>query len=191
MSRPPADPLDASMMERCIALSEEAVRHGEYPFAAVIRRGRGILVEAINRVERDKDAARHAEIIALSEAQKLLGGDLTDCTLYANVEPCPMCAFMIRETRIERVAFALASPKMGGFSRWNILLDDELSSLMPEMFGRPPQIVAGLLAHDAAQVWRRWNPIAWGVIRFRGVFCQPETDSAHATDHPSSVEGGF
>ena len=173
MSRTSADALDRSMMERCIRLSEEAARHGEYPFASIICRGGDVLVEATNRVKRDQDVARHAEIVALSEAQRLLGSrDLNDCTLYSNVEPCPMCAFMIRETRIRRVVFSLKSPLMGGLSRWDILSDRGLSSRMPEMFGGSPEVVAGLLADDAARVWRRWNPIAWAVIRFRGIFAR-------------------
>ncbi len=165
------DALDASMMERCIRLSDEAVRHGELPFAAIICRGGEVLVEATNRVKRDQDIARHAEVVALSEAQKLLGSsNFEDCTLYSNVEPCPMCAFMAREARIRRVVFSLKSPIVGGYSRWDILSDRGLSTRMPEMFGDSPEVVGGLLAEEAAKVWRRWNPIAWGVMRFRGIF---------------------
>jgi tRNA(adenine34) deaminase len=162
---------DAAMIARCIRLSEEAVRQGEYPFAAIICRGREVLIEATNRVRRDQDVSRHAEIVALSEAQKLLGSSSFDgCTLYSNIEPCPMCSFMIRETRIRRVVFSLKSPVMGGYSRWDILSDHGLSSRMPELFGPSPEITAGVLTADAAKVWRRWNPIAWAVIRLRGIF---------------------
>src|SRR3954469_6131836 len=72
------DAFDAAMMERCIRLSEEAVRQGEYPFAAIICRDGEVLVEATNRVRRDQDVSRHAEIVALSEAQKLLGSSNFD-----------------------------------------------------------------------------------------------------------------
>jgi len=171
MSETSADLTDKSMMERCIRLSEAAVRQGEFPFAAIICRGNDVLVEATNRVKQDKDVSRHAEMVALSEAQKLLGSrNLNDCTLYSNVEPCPMCAFMIREARIKRVVFSLKSPIMGGFSRWDILSDKTLSSRMPEMFASPPEVIGGLLTDDAARVWRRWSPIGWCVIRVRGIF---------------------
>ena len=171
MSQTTADLTDKSMMDRCIRLSGEAVRQGEFPFAAIICRGDDVLVEATNRVRQDKDVSRHAEMVALSEAQKLLGSsNLNDCTLYSNVEPCPMCAFMIRETRIKRVVFSLKSPFMGGLSRWDILSDKTLSSRMPEMFASPPEVIGGLLPNDAARVWRRWNPIGWCVIRVRGIF---------------------
>jgi tRNA(adenine34) deaminase len=165
------DAFDAAMMEHCIRLSREAARQGEYPFAAIICRDGEILIEATNRVRRDQDISRHAEIVALSEAQKLVGSsNLDGCTLYSKVEPCPMCAFMGRETRIRRVVFSLKSPVMGGYSRWDILSDHGLSSRMPELFGPSPEITAGVLAADAAKVWRRWNPIAWAVIRLRGIF---------------------
>jgi len=174
VSRPLVDAFDAAMMERCIRLSEEAVRQGEYPFAAIICRDGEVLIEATNRVRRDQDVSRHAEIVALSEAQKLLGSSNFDgCTLYSNVEPCPMCAFMVRETRIRRVVFSLKSPIMGGYSRWDILSDRGLSSRMPELFGTCPEVTAGVLAQDAARVWRRWNLIAWNVIRLRGIFSSP------------------
>jgi tRNA(adenine34) deaminase len=163
--------LDTRMMARCIELSHTATREGEYPFACIICCGDQVVVEVTNRVERDGDLTRHAELMAVSQAQKLVGKDkLKGCTLYSNVEPCPMCAFAIREAGISRVLFSLKSPFMGGHSRWNVLSDNELSRRMPEVFGKAPEIVTGLLAKEAARVWRRWNPIVWGVIRWRGIF---------------------
>jgi tRNA(Arg) A34 adenosine deaminase TadA len=78
-------------------------------------------VETTNRVFRDGDVARHAELVALSETQKLLGRtSLTDCALYSVVEPCLMCSFCIRETGIRRVVYSIGSPLMGGWSKWNV-----------------------------------------------------------------------
>src|SRR5262249_50710342 len=96
--------IDAMMMERCIRLSAKAPRIGELPFASLICRGNELVVETTNFAAREGDVTRHAEIVALSEAQKNLGRrDLSDCTLYSTVEPCAMCAYAIRETRIARV----------------------------------------------------------------------------------------
>ena len=81
-----------------------------------------------------------------------------------------MCSFPIREARIGRVVFAITSPMMGGFSKWNVLRDDQISNVMPEAFGSIPETVAGLLSRDAENVWRTWNPIVWGVIKHRGCF---------------------
>jgi tRNA(adenine34) deaminase len=59
---------------------------------------------------------------------------------------------------------------MGGGSRWNVLGDAHISKRMPEAFGPPPEVVTGVLSKEAASVWRKWNPIVWGIIRLRGVF---------------------
>jgi tRNA(adenine34) deaminase len=166
-----ADPIDTAMMQHCIALSKTAAGHGEFPFAAVICKKGVVLAEAVNRVARDRDTIRHAEIVAMSLAQKSVGTTkLTGCTLYSNVEPCAMCAFPIRETRMNKVVFSLRSPIMGGYSRWNVLGDTGLSDVMPEAFGRPTEVIAGLLAKEAAQVWSEWNPLIWKIIRDRGCF---------------------
>jgi tRNA(adenine34) deaminase len=170
------DAIDRTMMARCIALSRKAVSEGEYPFACVIAEDGQVVVETTNRVTQDRDVTRHAELLAVSEAQRKLGRTkLTRCTLYATVEPCPMCSFPIREARIGRVVYAIRSPLMGGYSRWNILGDSVLSAHMPELFGEAPKVVAGLLRKEAERVWWRANWLVWGVIRLRGIFggCSP------------------
>ena len=169
-------------MRRCVALSAEAVRARELPFSCVICKDGEVVVETTNRVSRDADVTRHAEIIAISEAQRVLGRkDLSDCTLYSNVEPCPMCSFPIRETRIGRVVYAISSPMMGGFSKWNVLGDNEISNVMPEVFGDKPEVAAGLYYREAAAVWRKWNPVFWLGIRFRGCLADPAQDVAAVT----------
>jgi len=85
----PQSAIDVMMMERCIRLSANATQSGELPFASLICRGNELVLETTNRVARDGDVTRHAELIAISEAQKVLGRrDLADCTLYTTVEPC-------------------------------------------------------------------------------------------------------
>jgi tRNA(adenine34) deaminase len=169
---------DKRMMRRCIDLSAEAIKKGEFPFAAVVARGDEIVVEAINEVARDGDVTRHAELVAISRAQQVIGHkDLSDCTLYTTVEPCPMCSFPMRETRIGRVVFAIGSPIMGGYSRWNVLRDADISRAMPEAFGPVPEVITGLLRKEAEKVWWRWNPLIWSVIKYRGCFGEePDPD---------------
>ena len=168
------DAIDAAMMARCIALSKTAASEGEFPFACVIARDGEVVVETTNRVARDGDVTRHAEIVAVSLAQKALGTkDLSGCTLYTNVEPCAMCSFPIRETRISRVVYAIGSRLMGGDSKWDVLGDPELAQVMPEAFGDSPEVVRGYMRRDAEKVWRNWNPLIWGVIRYRGCFGEP------------------
>lgn len=165
------------MMARCIELSRIAVSKGEYPFGTVIARDGQVVAEAINRTVRDGDLSRHAEVIALSEAQKAIGRkQLSRSTLYTNIEPCAMCSYCIREAGVGRVAYALGSPVMGGLSKWNILRDDGISDRIPQIFGVVPEVVSGILAREAQQAWRDWNPLAWQMIRFRGLLIDP---SAH------------
>jgi tRNA(adenine34) deaminase len=107
MSRAPAEPaidaVDRAMMERCIALSLRAVDLGEYPYAAVICRNGVVVCESINSARHDRDVSRHAEIVAMSEALRRLDRvSLEDCTIYANAEPCALCCYAMRETRISR-----------------------------------------------------------------------------------------
>jgi tRNA(adenine34) deaminase len=172
--------IDSMMMKRCIELAALAVNECELPFACVIELDGKIVAEAINRVVRDRDVTRHAELLAISEAQRALGTtDLSDCTIYSTVEPCPMCSFPIREARIGRVVFAISSPMMGGFTKWNVLGDNELSNVMPEAFGDAPEVSAGLYYREAAAVWRNWNPLVWYAIRFRGCLAEPPDEEPY------------
>jgi tRNA(adenine34) deaminase len=160
---------DLKMMARCVELSRLATSQGELPFACVICKDGDIVVEATNRVKRDADVTRHAEMVAISEAQRKLGNKkLSRCTLYSNVEPCAMCSYCIRETRMSRVVYAIRSPIMGGFSKWKLLQDKELSAVIPEIFGKAPLVVGGVLEREAEAVWRDWHPLIWRIIKYRG-----------------------
>lgn len=178
---------DTAMMEQCIRLSAIATGRGEFPFAALICEGDHIVVETTNLVAQSGDVTRHAELVAVSEAQKILGRkDLSTCALYSNVEPCVMCSFPIRETRIGRVIYAISSPMMGGFSRWNVLRDTKISDVMPEAFGPVPEVIAGLCRQEAEKVWWTWNPAVWAVIKYRGCFGSATTpDCEHLQAIPS------
>ena len=178
--------IDTAMMDRCIRLSSSAVERGELPFASLICKGSDVVAEAFNQVVHSADITRHAELIAISEAQKILGpGNLDDCTLYSTVEPCAMCAFAIRETRIGRVVFSIRSPMMGGLSKWNVLRDIELSQAMPEVFGSVPEVIAGLSRREAEKVWGAWNPLIWAVIKRRGYL--GGGDALAACDHLHAI----
>jgi tRNA(adenine34) deaminase len=159
---------DDALMRRCFALTESARGQGEAPYGAVIGRRGEFVCEALNKARADHDVTHHAELMAISEAQRILGRlSLDDCTLYSIVEPCPMCAYAVRETRIARVVYSLSSPVMGGHSRWNILEDQRLSGVIPEVFAPPPVVSAGFLAAEAAEVMKKWNSLFWEIIQRR------------------------
>lgn len=163
---------------RAIALSKESGKAGEYPYGVLICRGDTVVAESINRVKRDVDVTRHAEVVAISAAQKALGStSLDDCVIYSSTEPCVLCSYAIRESRIGRVVYGLHSPHMGGISKWNVLADEGISRTMPEVFAPPPTIVAGFMAREADTALLEWNPLVRMAMRRRGLFVTeaPET----------------
>ena len=181
---------DREMMARCIELSRIAVHKGELPFASVICKNGNVIAEATNRVSQDCDVTRHAELVAISTAQQVLGQRrLTGCTLYSNVEPCVMCSLPLRESGVSRVVFSIASPLMGGYTRWNVLGDDQLSTVMAGYIRKPPLVVPGLLMQEAEAVWHDWNPLIWRAIRKRGVFGGHFRRSGDAATMADDVEG--
>src|SRR5579872_6958846 len=128
------DAVDRTMMERCLALAMRANDFGEYPYAAVICRNGEVVCESINLARHDRDVTHHAELVAISEALRRLNRvSLEDCTIYANAEPCALCCYAMRETRIGRVVFGVPAPLTGGLTRWNILADTKLSEVVPEV----------------------------------------------------------
>lgn len=177
---------DKVMMARCIELSRIAANKGEYPFGTVIALDGQVVAQAINRTIREGDVTRHAEVIALSHAQKTIGRkQLSRYTLYTNIEPCAMCAYCIREACVSRVVYALGSPVMGGLSKWNILRDDGISDHMPQIFGAVPEVVSGVLSPEAQQAWRDWNPLAWEMIKLRGLLTEPRAHESHVRMQPA------
>ncbi|MCH5198819.1 MAG: tRNA adenosine(34) deaminase TadA [Oscillospiraceae bacterium] len=105
---------DEEYMARAIALAEESAEEGEVPVGAVIVRDGEIISEGRNRRENGKNALYHAEIEAIDSACKTLcGWRLPGCTLYVTLEPCPMCAGAIINSRINRVVFGAYDKKAG------------------------------------------------------------------------------
>jgi tRNA(adenine34) deaminase len=162
---------DRSIMRRCIELSVKSGEEGEYPYGVVIVRDGKIVTESINRVAHEKDITRHAEVVAISHAQKQLGTvSLDDCSIYVSAEPCAYCCYAIRESRIGRVVYALSSPHMGGVSKWPVLTDQDISDTMPDVFADPPAITSGFMAQEVEDALLKWNPVIAGTIKARGLF---------------------
>jgi len=177
------DALDRKMMTRCISLSVRSGGEGEYPYGVLIRRADQVVTESTNRVAHEHDVTRHAEMVAISQAQKALGvTSLDDCMIYVNAEPCASCAYAIRESRIARVVYGLRSPYMGGVSKWNVLADTDLSNTMPEVFAPPPEIIAGFMSHEAEQALLKWNPLVWRVVKRRGLFVAGRAEAVRGSN---------
>ncbi|PAB57264.1 tRNA-specific adenosine deaminase [Anaeromicrobium sediminis] len=101
-------------MEEALKEARKAASIGEVPIGAVIVKDNEIIGRGYNRREIDKDPTAHAEMIAIKEASKNLGGwRLIGCSMYVTVEPCPMCAGAIMLSRIDNLIIGTMDPKGG------------------------------------------------------------------------------
>jgi tRNA(adenine34) deaminase len=101
-------------MRRAIAMARAAGGRGEVPVGAVAVRDGGVIAAAGNAMERRDDATAHAEMLVLRRAARVVGGwRLDGVTLYATLEPCPMCAGAMVQARVARCVYAAHDPKKG------------------------------------------------------------------------------
>lgn len=130
--------MDEIFMAEAIALAKEAAQAGEVPVGCVIVRGNEIVGRGRNRREETKSALAHAEIAAIAEACRNLGGwRLWECTLYVTLEPCSMCAGAILNARIPRVVYGASDSKFGAVN--------SVCSLFSMEFNHHPQVTAGVM----------------------------------------------
>lgn len=101
-------------MEKALELAREAFKLGEVPVGAVVVRDGEIIGEGYNLREREGSVIAHAEVIAIEQACKRLGTwRLSGCTLYVTMEPCPMCAGALVNSRIDRVVYGCKDAAAG------------------------------------------------------------------------------
>ncbi len=106
--------MDEKYMKEALRLAKKAADMGEVPVGAVVVQGDRIIARGYNRREMDQNGLSHAELTAMLRAcKKLKSWRLEDCTLYVTLEPCPMCAGAIINTRIKRVVIGTKDPKGG------------------------------------------------------------------------------
>lgn len=139
-------------MREAIALARRALAAGDTPVGSLIIRNGVVVGEGIESVRALHDVAGHAELIALRDACRALDtSDLSGCALYTTAEPCWMCSFAIRQTRVGSVVIGRPIPHIGGVtSRYPLLSDAEISGWQP-----PPRIVFGVLAAECAALGGR------------------------------------
>ncbi len=112
-------------MREAIAQALVARSLGEVPIGAVIVRDGEIVGAGYNLRETRRDPTAHAEMIAIREASERLGAwRLLGCSLYVTLEPCPMCAGAILQSRVERVVYGASDPKAGCVGTLMDLLQD-------------------------------------------------------------------
>ena len=136
---------DLYYMDEALALAREAADQGEVPVGCVIVCNGKIVGRGRNRRETDKTALGHAEIEAISDACKNLGGwRLWECTLYVTLEPCPMCAGAILSARIPRVVFGAADEKSGACG--------SVCDLFSMEFNHHPAVTRGIREAEAQEL---------------------------------------
>ena len=118
------DGQDKAWMAEALRLAQLAANEGEVPVGAIVVKQGKIIGQGWNRNISQKDPSAHAEIIALRDAGSTMGNHrLPGCTLYATLEPCPMCAGAMIHARLERIVFAASDAKTGAAGGCFDLLD--------------------------------------------------------------------
>ena len=136
---------DEKYMLLALEEAKKAAEIGEVPIGAVIVRDGEVIASAHNGRETTFDATAHAETSAIREAcKKLRGWHLTNCTLYVTLEPCPMCAGAIINSRIDRVVFGAYDNREGSFG--------SLINLASYPYSSRPEIVGGVMERECKEV---------------------------------------
>lgn len=140
---------DLTYMDEALALAREAAAEGEVPVGCVIVCRGEIVGRGRNRREADKSALAHAELAAIQEACRRLGGwRLWECTLYVTLEPCAMCAGAILNARIPRVVYGAPDKKYGAVS--------SVCSLFSMDFNHHPTVESGVRETECAELLREF-----------------------------------
>lgn len=138
---------DEKFMLEAIALAQQAGALGEVPIGCVITKDDEIVGRGYNNRETGKTALGHAEIMAISDACKNLGGwRLWQCRMYVTLEPCPMCAGAIINARIPVVVFGAKDPKAGSVA--------SVTELFSLPYNHKPQVISGVLEEACGDLLR-------------------------------------
>lgn len=130
-------------MRRAMELASQAAKEGDVPVGCVIVKDGQIVGEGRNRREEHGDATAHAEMEAIRDACGRLGSwRLHDCTLYVTLEPCPMCAGGIINSRIDTVRYGAKDDKAGACG--------SVLNLFEERFNHKPRLYGHLLEEECA-----------------------------------------
>lgn len=130
-------------MKRAVELAQISAAEGEVPVGAVIVKDNIIVGEGRNRRELGKNALYHAETEAINNACKALGGwRLWQCEMYVTLEPCPMCAGAIINSRIKKVTFGAYDKKAGSFG--SVVNFNDLP------YNHKPEIIGGVCETECA-----------------------------------------
>lgn len=135
---------DTDFMKEALRLADEAALEGEVPVGAVVVFGDRIVGRGRNRREKGKNALAHAELEAIDEACKTLGGwRLWQCDMYVTLEPCPMCTGAIINSRIKRLVYGASDYKAGSCGSVVNLFD------LP--YNHKPEVTTGFMQEECSE----------------------------------------
>lgn len=141
--------MDERFMQEALELARQAASEGEVPVGCVIVDGEKIVGRGRNRRETSKNALSHAELEAIDEACRTLGGwRLWRCTMYVTLEPCPMCAGAIINARIARLVYGARDAKAGSCGT--------LTDLFALPYNHRPIVTGGCMEDEAAGLLREF-----------------------------------
>lgn len=137
-----------AFMQEALVEAQKAYAMGEVPIGAVVVKEGVIVARAHNLRECNHDATAHAEVLAIREAGQVTGGwRLSGCTLYVTVEPCPMCAGALVQSRVDQVVYGARDPKAwADRSLLEILQNPGLNHRV--------DVLDGILASECSQVMK-------------------------------------
>jgi tRNA(adenine34) deaminase len=140
--------MDDHFMEQAIIQAKKAGAKEEVPIGAVIVFRDEVIATGYNEREASQTTLSHAELFAIEEANKKIGSwRLEDCTLYVTLEPCPMCAGAIVQSRIKRVVYGAPDPKAGCAGTLMNLLDEK-------RFNHQVEVAGGILEEECGSLLR-------------------------------------
>lgn len=147
---PKDSPLHQRHMREALRQAELAAAEGEVPVGAIVVHEGTVIAAAYNQREALHDPTAHAEMIAITQAAAALGSwRLAGCTLYVTLEPCPMCAGAIVNSRLPRVVYGAADPKAGA-------VDTLYSLLRDPRLNHASEVVGGVLAEECGDILRQF-----------------------------------
>lgn len=140
---------DVDLMRRCLELAAKAQSIKRAAVGSLIVSGGTVISEGFEGSSELPGVLAHAELIAIVKAIEARNSrDLSDCTLYTTVEPCFMCSFVIRETRIKEVVYGAEAASVGGAtSRYSILTAEDIAR-----WHVSPGIKAGVLLDECSRM---------------------------------------
>lgn len=136
-------------MALALELAAQAAAEGEVPVGCVIVDGDRVVGRGRNRREQAKNALSHAELEAIDEACRTLGGwRLWRCTMYVTLEPCPMCTGAIINSRIAHLVYGASDQKAGSCG--------SLTNLFDLPYNHSPQVTRGIMERECSEILRKF-----------------------------------